>query len=87
MSGFEGSYFGVVDKISFVVIMECKICWMFYDFVEGDDYWQVEFGMVFWDLLGDWFCLNCSVLKVQFMVLEDFGLEVVVQDWKFEEIV
>ncbi|EIE50146.1 rubredoxin [Salipiger aestuarii] len=70
---FEGSYMGANDRISDLAIMECKICWTPYDPSEGDDTRQIDAGVPFADLPGDWSCPTCCAPKEQFMVREDPG--------------
>lgn len=78
--GFEGSYLGSADKISPAAIMECKICWTQYDPAIGDDTRQISPGTAFVDLPGDWSCPGCSAPRAQFLVHDDPGAAIAVQE-------
>lgn len=51
--------------------MECGVCWHVYDPAEGDPVWQVEPGVAFADLPGDWRCPECDAPREKFLRLDD----------------
>lgn len=66
-----GSYGGDPSKINDDTKLECKICWHVYDPSEGDEYWQIEPGTPFSQLLDHWTCPECDGKKNDFLVIED----------------
>ncbi|WP_339114422.1 [NiFe]-hydrogenase assembly chaperone HybE [Thioclava sp. GXIMD2076] len=85
MTGFEGSYMGAYDRISDQALMECKICWSTYDPAIGDDFRQVLPGTPFNALPDDWKCPNCDAPKAQFMVREDPGAPMMIEQRRIDE--
>lgn len=50
---------------------ECIVCGYIYDEVEGWLEDGIVFGIKWEDVLDDWVCLDCGVLKEDFELMED----------------
>ncbi|WP_028348768.1 rubredoxin [Bradyrhizobium murdochi] len=69
MTSFEN--FGVRKDIANGARMECGICCIVYDPVEGDETTQIAAGTPFGGLPENWRCPNCDAPKSKIMAIED----------------
>ncbi|MGL3104281.1 rubredoxin [Bradyrhizobium sp. BR 1432] len=67
MSGFENV--GLRQNVTEVTRLECGICWIVYDPVNGDDVARIAPGTPFSALPEDWRCPNCDASKSKFMAI------------------